>query len=52
MPKLRGAIATPEVKAEWTRAYELYLKAPVTATTRSTTARNASATWPRTWLNT
>jgi hypothetical protein len=28
MPKLRGAIATPEVKAEWTRAYELYLRAP------------------------
>jgi hypothetical protein len=27
MPKLRGSIATPEVKAEWTRAYELYLEA-------------------------
>ncbi|HYO99380.1 MAG TPA: hypothetical protein VER76_04275 [Pyrinomonadaceae bacterium] len=28
MPELRGADATPEVKAEWERAYELYLKAP------------------------
>ena len=28
MPKLRGALATPEVKAEWTRAYKLYLQAP------------------------
>ena len=27
MPKLRGALATPEVKEEWTRAYEIYLKA-------------------------
>ena len=28
MPKLRGALATPEVKAEWTRAYKLYQEAP------------------------
>jgi len=28
MPKLRGSIATPEVKAEWTRAYALYREAP------------------------
>ncbi|HEX8069564.1 MAG TPA: hypothetical protein VF546_06410 [Pyrinomonadaceae bacterium] len=28
MPKLRGSLATPEVKAEWTRAYEIYLQAP------------------------
>jgi len=28
MPKLRGAIATPEVKAEWTRAYAIYRQAP------------------------
>ena len=28
MPKLRGLVATPEVKAEWTRAYELYRRAP------------------------
>jgi hypothetical protein len=28
MPKLRGSLATPEVKAEWTRAYEVYLQAP------------------------
>jgi hypothetical protein len=28
MPELRGTQATPEVKAEWTRAYDLYLEAP------------------------
>ena len=28
MPELRGFQATAEVKAEWTRAYELYLEAP------------------------
>jgi hypothetical protein len=28
MPELRGIQATPEVKAEWTRAYDLYLAAP------------------------
>jgi hypothetical protein len=27
MPKLRGVLATPEVKREWTRAYEVYLRA-------------------------
>lgn len=28
MPKLRGSLATAEVKAEWTRAYKLYQQAP------------------------
>lgn len=28
MPELRGHQATEEVKQEWARAYELYLKAP------------------------
>ena len=28
MPKLRGSLATPEVKAEWTLAYQIYLQAP------------------------
>lgn len=28
MPELRGQQATEEVKQEWARAYELYLKAP------------------------
>ncbi len=28
MPELRGAIATPEIKAEWKRAYGFYLQAP------------------------
>ena len=28
MPELRGTQATPEIKAEWTRAYDLYLEAP------------------------
>ena len=28
MPELRGTLATPEVKAEWERAYELYREAP------------------------
>ena len=28
MPKLRGSLATSEVKAEWTRAYEIYRQAP------------------------
>ena len=28
MPKLRGSLATPEIKAEWTRAYQIYLQAP------------------------
>lgn len=28
MPELRGTLATPEVKAEWERAYELYQQAP------------------------
>ncbi|HEY9403629.1 MAG TPA: hypothetical protein VIQ24_13275 [Pyrinomonadaceae bacterium] len=28
MAELRGAIATPEIKAEWERAYQLYREAP------------------------
>lgn len=28
MAELRGAIATPEIKAEWERAYDLYREAP------------------------
>ncbi len=28
MPELRGKQATPEVKAEWVRAYDVYLRAP------------------------
>ncbi|HEV2798881.1 MAG TPA: hypothetical protein VGW12_00190 [Pyrinomonadaceae bacterium] len=28
MAELRGAIAPPEIKAEWERAYELYCLAP------------------------
>jgi len=28
MPEQRGKQATPDVKAEWTRAYNIYLKAP------------------------
>ena len=28
MPEQRGKQATPEVKAEWTLAYKLYMKAP------------------------
>jgi len=28
MPEQRGIQATDEVKSEWTRAYEIYLKAP------------------------
>jgi hypothetical protein len=28
MPELRGAQATPEVKAEWKRSYDLYRQAP------------------------
>jgi hypothetical protein len=28
MTELRGAIAPPEIKAEWERAYELYREAP------------------------
>jgi hypothetical protein len=28
MPELRGLQATPEVTAEWTRAYKIYLAAP------------------------
>jgi hypothetical protein len=28
MAELRGAIAPPEIKAEWERAYELYRRAP------------------------
>jgi hypothetical protein len=28
MPEQRGKQATSEVKAEWTQAYKLYLKAP------------------------
>ena len=28
MAELRGAIAPPEIKAEWERAYELYRLAP------------------------
>lgn len=28
MPELRGLQATPEVKAEWTAAYKLFLQAP------------------------
>jgi hypothetical protein len=28
MTELRGAIAPPEIKAEWERAYDLYREAP------------------------
>jgi len=28
MPELRGLQATPEIKDEWVRAYQLYLAAP------------------------
>ncbi|HYG83043.1 MAG TPA: hypothetical protein VD861_21785 [Pyrinomonadaceae bacterium] len=28
MPELRGKQATPEVKEEWERSYQLYLEAP------------------------
>jgi hypothetical protein len=28
MPELRGLQATPEIKDEWVRAYQLYLEAP------------------------
>lgn len=28
MPEQRGKQATPDVKAEWTRAYKIYLGAP------------------------
>ena len=28
MPELRGVQATPEVKDEWARAYQIYLRAP------------------------
>ena len=28
MPELRGKQATPEIKEEWVRAYQLYLEAP------------------------
>ena len=28
MPEQRGKQATDDVKSEWTRAYEIYLKAP------------------------
>jgi len=28
MAELRGALASPEIKAEWERAYELYREAP------------------------
>jgi hypothetical protein len=28
MAELRGAIAPPEIKAEWERAYDLYREAP------------------------
>lgn len=28
MPELRGVQATPEVKAEWTTAYKIFLSAP------------------------
>lgn len=28
MPELRGVQATPEIKAEWTAAYKLFLEAP------------------------
>jgi hypothetical protein len=28
MPELRGIQATPEIKAEWTAAYKLFLQAP------------------------
>jgi hypothetical protein len=28
MPELRGKQATPEVKEEWKRAYDFYLRAP------------------------
>jgi len=28
MAELRGAIAPPEIKAEWVRAYDLYREAP------------------------
>ena len=28
MPEKRGVQATPDVKAEWTKAYQIYLEAP------------------------
>ena len=28
MPELRGKQATPEIKEEWVRAYQLYMEAP------------------------
>ncbi len=28
MPEARGQQATPEIKAEWTRAYEIYRQGP------------------------
>jgi hypothetical protein len=28
MPELRGKQATPEIKEEWVRSYQLYLEAP------------------------
>ncbi len=28
MPELRGTQATAEIKSEWTRAYQIYLRAP------------------------
>lgn len=28
MPELRGKQATPEIKEEWVRAYQLYVEAP------------------------
>ena len=28
MPELRGKQATPEVKEEWVRSYQLYMEAP------------------------
>ncbi|HKQ51906.1 MAG TPA: hypothetical protein VJT74_06020 [Pyrinomonadaceae bacterium] len=28
MPELRGKQATPDIKEEWVRAYQLYLEAP------------------------
>ena len=28
MPELRGIQATPEIKAEWVRAYKIYLQSP------------------------
>lgn len=31
MPEVRGLLATEETKEEWKRAYDFYLKAPVTS---------------------